>query len=233
MSKERILRNHYREVVYPQEHWALLQTKRTEALKLLSIFEEELFKGYVYGSLARGDVHPNSDIDIGFLYKIPPFKIEYLLTKNNFKNYHREIIAATPSDSIKLYIHLSELVSITVPLTPLTKKNREFYDFGGKIEHHQLQDNLRVPGITKQLILIKPTEKGHVEKSIIHQEHIAAKTVGISIATINERKKVLLRREKHGRTGVFLKRELARDETVEGALKSIAEQNSIIRRKIR
>ncbi len=232
MSKEHILRNHYKKVIYSEEHFSLLKNKRIQAKKLLNIFKKENLIGYVYGSIARGDIHQNSDIDIIFLYRIPPYKIEYILNKNNINKYNREIIAATPSDSVKLYIHITELISITIPLTKLNKNNLEFYDFGGKIDYKQLKNNTRVPGIDKRLVLIKPTEEGHEEFSIINQEHIAAKIVGVSLDTINERKKVLLRREKYGRTGVFLKKELALHETVEGALKKIAEKNSIIRKKI-
>jgi len=232
MSREQILRNHYRKVIYSDQHKALLKNKRDQAKKLLKIFMKENLTGYVYGSIARGDVHLNSDIDIIFLYRIPPYKVEFILNKNNIKKYNREIIAATPSDSVKLYIHISELVSITIPLTKLSKNNLEFYDFGGKIDYEQIKKNERVPGIDKRLVLIRPTEDGHEEFSIIDQENIAAKIVGVSIDTINERKNVLLRREKYGRTGVFLKRELSLNETVEGALKKIAEENRIIRKKI-
>ena len=232
MSREQILRNHYRKVIYSDEHKTLLKNKRDQAKKLLKIFMKENLTGYVYGSIARGDVHLNSDIDIIFLYRIPPYKVEFILNKNNIKKYNREIIAATPSDSVKLYIHISELVSITIPLTKLSKNNLEFYDFGGKIDYEQIKKNERVPGIDKRLVLIRPTEDGHEEFSIIDQENIAAKIVGVSIDTINERKNVLLRREKYGRTGVFLKRELSLNETVEGALKKIAEENRIIRKKI-
>jgi hypothetical protein len=232
MSREQILRNHYRKVRYSEEHKKLLKNKRDQAKKLLKFFIRENLTGYVYGSIARGDIHQNSDIDIIFLYRIPPYKIEFILNKNNIKKYNREIIAATPSDAVKLYIHISELISITIPLTKLSKNNLEFYDFGGKIDYKQLKKNARVPGIDKRLVLIRPTEEGHEEFSIINQESIAAKIVGVSIDTINERKNVLLRREKYGRTGVFLKRELALNETVEGALKKIAEENRIIRKKI-
>jgi len=232
MSREQILRNHYRKVIYSDEHKTLLKNKRDQAKKLLKIFMKGNLTGYVYGSIARGDVHLNSDIDIIFLYRIPPYKVEFILNKNNIKKYNREIIAATPSDSVKLYIHISELVSITIPLTKLSKNNLEFYDFGGKIDYEQIKKNERVPGIDKRLVLIRPTEDGHEEFSIIDQENIAAKIVGVSIDTINERKNVLLRREKYGRTGVFLKRELSLNETVEGALKKIAEENRIIRKKI-
>lgn len=232
MSREQILRQHYKEVIYSQEHLELLKKKRIQALNLLELFRRNNLDPYVYGSVARGDVHPDSDIDIAFLYRVPPYKVEYILQKQDIGQYNREIIMATPADSPKLYIYLSELKCITIPLTKLSRSSRLFYDFGGKLDYNQLKRDIRVPGVDKRLVLIKPTEKGYEEFSIINQESVAAKTVGVPISIINERKKVLLRREKHGRTGVFLKEELSLNETVQGALKRLAQENSIIRKKL-
>lgn len=232
MKKEKILRDHYDTVIYSKEKWDLLKDKRTSAINLLKIFTKEGFKPYIHGSVARGDVHETSDIDIVFIQQVPTFQIELILSKNGFKNYFREIIMATPLDSIKLYIHLSELESITLPLSKLEKNVLEFYDFGGKINFDKLKSDLRVSGIDKRLVLIKPTPQGHEEISIIGNEANATKDVGISINTLNERKKVLLRREKHGRTGVFLKRQLQINESTEAVLKNLAKKKSIIRKKL-
>jgi predicted nucleotidyltransferase len=232
MKKEKILRDHYDTIIYSKEKWALLKDKRKTALNLLNIFYKEGFDPYIHGSVARGDVHDTSDIDVIFLQQIPSFQVELILNKNGFKNYFREIIMATPLDSIKLYIHLSELESITLPLSKLEKKVLEFYDFGGKINLNELNSDLRVSGIDKRLVLIRPTPKGHEEISIIGNEAIAAKDVGISINALNERKKVLLRREKHGRTGVFLKRQLQINESTEEVLNNLAKKKSIIRKKL-
>jgi predicted nucleotidyltransferase len=155
-----------------------------------------------------------------------------VLEKNGITNYFKEIIIATPQDSIRLYIHVSELECITVPLTRLKKRNLQFYDFGGKIDLNQLKQDIRVPGIDKRLVLIKPTLMGHDEVSVIGNEHLAAKEVGINITTVNERKKVLLRREKHGRTGVFFKKQFDASESTEEVLKKIANKNSLVRKKL-
>ena len=232
MKKENILRDRYDTIIYSKEKWALLKDKRTSAFNLLKVFTKEGFNPYIHGSVARGDVHETSDIDIIFIQQIPSFQIELVLNKYGFENYFREIIMATPLDSIKLYIHLSELESITLPLSKLEKNVLEFYDFGGKINLDQLKSDLRVAGIDKRLVLIKPNPKGHQEISIIGNEASAAKEVGISIGTLNERKNVLLRREKHGRTGVFLKRQLQIHETTEEVLKELADKKSIIRKKL-
>lgn len=233
MSREQILRQHYKKVIYSQSHLKLLEKKRSQALNLMKLFRKHNLDPYVYGSVARGDIHPDSDIDIAFLYRVPAYKVEFILQNKDISNYSREIIMATPADSLKLYIYLSELKCITLPLTELSRTSQLFYDFGGKLDYKHLKMDKRVSGIDKRLVLIKPTEDGHEEFSIINQESIAAKMVGIPIDIINERKRVLLRREKHGRTGVFLKKELSLNETVEGALKRLAEDNSIVRKKLK
>ncbi|MFX0035254.1 MAG: nucleotidyltransferase domain-containing protein [Candidatus Hermodarchaeota archaeon] len=232
MLKEKILRNHFDKVVYSESKWNLLKEKRITAKKLLEIFINEGFAPIVYGSIARGDVHKNSDVDIIFTKQIPSFQVEYILNKNGFKNFFREIIMATPLDSIKLYIYLSELESITIPLSKLDRKMIEFYKFGGNVDLNQLKSNIRVAGIDKRLVLIKPTNDGHEEISVIDNEANAAKVVGINIETLNERVKVLLRRQKYGRTGVFLKRKLHIDETIEEVLKELAKKKSIVRKKL-
>ncbi len=219
MSRERILRDYAASVVYSDEMWEILNSKRTRAVNLMQMFVNNGLNPYVYGSIARGNVHSGSDIDIVIPRVIPSFQIEFILNRNGIENYVREIVMSTPRDSIKLYIHLNELESITVPLTKFDKKSIEFYDFGGKIDLNNLKKNIRVSGIDKRLVLIKPNATGHDESSVINNENIAAKEVGISIDTILEREKVLLRREKYGRTGVLLKKELAKDDSPELVLK--------------
>ena len=139
---------------------------------------------------------------------------------------------ATPSDSIKLYIHLSELECITLPLSKLNSNLIEFYNFGGIINLNQMKSNIRVAGIDKRLVLIKPNLHGHEEISIIGNEASAAKEVGVSVIKVNERKKVLLKREKYGRTGVFLKKQLQMNESTEEALKRLVNMKSIVRKKL-
>jgi len=230
MPKENILRDHYYSIIYSKEDWALLESKRKKATYFLEILAE--FKPCIFGSVARGNVHDLSDIDIIIAQPISPFQIEFTLNKHGFNNYFREIIMATPKDSIKLYIYLSELESITIPLTKFSKSIEEFYSFGGKLNLVQLNNKIRVPGIDKRLVLIKPTLEGHEEMSIIGNEHIAAKDVGISVRTVNERISVLSKREKYGKTGVFLKRELEINESTEEVLNKLATEKSIVRKKL-
>lgn len=232
MGKEKLLKDHHIKVVYSEDDWILLKEKRDRAINLLYLFAKEGIDPFIFGSIARGDVHRDSDIDLLMPALIPPYQIEFILHKNGFEKYFREIIMATPNDSLKLYIYLSELESITIPLSKFDKKSREFYDFGGKVNFIQLKNNIRIPGINKKLVLIKPNLQGHEEYSIIGNEHLAAKDTGVSIDTIFERKNVLIKREKKGKTGVFLKRSIEIDESTEEVLKDLANKKSIIRQKL-
>ncbi|MHA2400912.1 MAG: nucleotidyltransferase domain-containing protein [Promethearchaeota archaeon] len=232
MKRSKILKEHHDLITYSDKNWSLLKQKRVIAKDLLEIFNKEGLDPYVHGSVARGDVHEDSDVDIVFIQQIPSFQIEYILNKHGLTNFFREIIMATPLDTIKLYIHLSELESITIPLSKFDTKYIEFYNFGGKINLLELLSEVRVSGIDKRLVLIKPNSQGHEEISIIGNEVYSAKEVGVSIETINGRKKILLRREQHGRTGVFLKRELQLHESTEEVLKNLAKTKSIVRKKL-
>ncbi len=232
MSKNRILRAHSNIVLYDDKHWDLLCQKRDRALIILEMFQREGLNAYVYGSIARGDVHDQSDIDIIYTQIVPTYRIEYILQKNDIETYSREIIMATPNDAVKLYYNLSELESITVPLTKFEKNSIDFYDFGGKLDFNQLKSGFRVGGVDKRLVYIKPIHNGHQELSIINNESQIAKELNISVEIINERRNVLLKREKKGRTGVFLKRIVGKDESPEEVLRQVSNRNSIVRKKV-
>ncbi|MHA1240786.1 MAG: nucleotidyltransferase domain-containing protein, partial [Promethearchaeota archaeon] len=215
-----------------ENHLKLLQQKRERSKTLLEMFVKEGLNPFIYGSIARGDIHNDSDIDMVLIQLIAPYQIEIILEKNGFNNYFREIIMATPADTLKLYIYLNELESITIPLSKFNKKSSEFYDFGGKVNLNQIINRIRVPGINKKLVLIQPTSDGHEEYSIIGNENLAAKQLSVSINLINERKRVLLRREKFGKTGVFLKRSIGVGETTELVLKKLSNKHTIVRKKL-
>ncbi len=232
MKENKILRDHFNTVTYSENHLKLFHQKRERSKFLLEMFDKEGLNPFIYGSIARGDVHNDSDIDIVLLQSIASYQIEIILEKNGFINYFREIIMATPADTLKLYIYLNELESITIPLSKFDKKSREFYDFGGKINLNQIKNSIRVPGIDKRLVLIQPISDGHEEYSIIGNEHLAAKQLNVSIDLINERRRVLLKREKFGKTGVFLKRSIEMNETTEDVLKKLANKKSIVRKKL-
>ena len=232
MTTLKILRAHDKVVEYTMQDWEILREKRNRAKFLLKIFIKESLSPFVIGSIARGDVHKDSDIDIVFPYVLSPFKVEYVLSLNGFENYFREIIMATPNDSLKMYIYLSELESISFPLSKLDKKTQEFYSFGGKVRYEQLKQDIRLPGIDKRLVLIEPLDNGHRETSIIGNEHVVAKKVNVSLDTVLEREKVLLKREKMGKTGVFVKKQIDIGESSEEVLKQLARNKRIVRKKL-
>jgi uncharacterized protein len=72
-----------------------------------------------------------------------------------------------------------------------------------------------------------------VESCVVGKEEAAAKILGISAETVKDRVRALLKRDVVGRTGVFVKRELAADETFELALKKLSEQNPAVRRRMK
>jgi uncharacterized protein len=82
-------------------------------------------------------------------------------------------------------------------------------------------------------MLIEPSPKGHMESCVVGKEEFAAKVLGISAETVQDRVRTLLKRDSVGRTGVFVKRELAPDETFELALKKLSDANAAVRRRMK
>jgi len=82
-------------------------------------------------------------------------------------------------------------------------------------------------------MLIEPTAEGHVESAVVGREEMVANLLGVSLNTVLDRVRALLRRDEVGRTGVFIEKELAPDETFEQAMKNLADQNPAVRRRIK
>mgnify|MGYP007109728626 CR=1 FL=1 len=95
----------------------------------------------------------------------------------------------------------------------------EFYYFGGAVSVQEVGTGKRVPGVDKRLMLIQPTSRGHLETQIQGCEAEVAKHVGVSVDIVRERVQVLGRRAEVGRTGLFIERELASDESFEEIFK--------------
>ena len=110
---------------------------------------------------------------------------------------------------------------------------REFYRFGGELSYVQVKHGDRVLGVDKRLMLIIPTPRGHVESSVVGQEEVVAKLLNVNVHIVLDRVRALTRRDKVGRTGVFLKCELAPDESFESSLNELATKNPAIRRRLR
>jgi len=223
----------YKEVTYTPAHWERLKELRNKAASVMEPLNNGHLEPVVHGSLARGDVKENSDIDV-FIGEVQnSFVVETALEKASIPIGNRMIVQATPTYAMKAHIVIDERVTVTFPLMRMRTVEREFYRFGGEANLRQLRADLRVPGVDKRLMLIEPSAKGHVESSIIGREQYAAKILGITAETVLDRVHTLLKRDVTGRTGVFIKKELAPDETFELALKRLADLNPAVRRRIK
>lgn len=219
-------------VKYSKEHWKLLDNFRKQALKVTSVFAHHGIDSLTYGSVARGDVSPKSDIDIILLTQIPSYRVELILDETNLSLNHKKLIQATPNDIIKAHFELEGDICITSLLTNFTSSPFEFYRFGGALNHKELQENKRVPGVDKSLIIIEPNEEGHNESPLIERQYEASKILGISQSMIDQRIRVLTRRDKIGRTGIFLNKDVGINENIEEELRKIARHNPLIRRRL-
>jgi predicted nucleotidyltransferase len=187
----------------------------------------------VHGSIARGDVNKNSDVDVFIAEPQSSFLVETALEKSHVPINARLLVQATPNYAMKAYIEIDTATSVSFPLMHMRRVELEFYRFGGEINLHQLKAGTRVAGADKRLMLIEPTRTGHVESSIIGREEHTAKILRVSAETVRDRVRALLKRDEVGRTGVFVKKELSENESFEMALKRLAEENPAVRRRMK
>jgi len=221
----------YLEVYYDKQHWQQLKMLRSKAVKIIEILEKANITTITHGSIARGDVTAKSDIDIFLANPPSSFTIETILERANIQTSKRLIIQATPYYAIKGYIEIDRQQAVSFPLVKMHRVERDFYRFGGEITLSMLKENERVAGIDKRLMLIEPTDTGHTESNVVGREEEIAKLLGISLETVLDRVHALLRRDRIGRTGVFIERELTPDETFEMALKKLTETKPEVRRR--
>jgi len=233
LAKKPLLRDERLEVIYDEKHWRLLRRLRAEAIKIMSILDNSSIFSITHGSIARGDVSEKSDIDIFIPDVVSSFLVEMALERADIPISRRILIQATPIYSIKAYIEIDEGRTVSFPLSKLRKTEREFYKFGGEATLDMLRQEIRTLGVDKRLMLIEPTDKGHIESSIIGRENETAKLLGISVETVLDRVRALKRRDKIGRTGLFIERELLPEETFESVLKELAEKKPAVRRRLR
>jgi len=232
MAKKPVKRAERVEVAYDKRHWNLLNQLRSKAVELLETLDKCHLRSIVHGSIARGDVSETSDIDV-FLPDPPSsFIIETSLERSDFPVHQRTIVQATPLYALKGYIELDQS-SLSFPLVKLRPVEKDFYRFGGEASLSTLKEEKRVLGVDKRLMLIEPTADGHVESAVVGREEVVANLLGVSLNTVLDRVRALLRRDEVGRTGVFIERELASDETFEQALKKLADQNPAVRRRVK
>lgn len=187
----------------------------------------------VYGSIARGDVSATSDIDIFFPNPISSTIIEATLDRAGIIVNRREIIQATPNYAAKAYLYLDEKKGYSFPLVELRPNEAEFYSFAGSLDFPQLRHNERKMGVDKRLMLIEPTEGGHTESMVHGFEGVVAGKLDVGLRIVRERVRTLERRGRVGRTGVYLKRELAPDENISTVFNEISRNSPAIRRRLR
>ena len=225
----------YPEIVYDASHWQMLQGLREKAVFLMSALERFHLLAVVHGSVARGDIKVGSDVDVFIVGGVQnSFLVETALEQAGIKVDSRYIVQATPSYAMKAHLVIDDTVSsVSFPLMDMRRVEREFYVFGGEITLAQLKAGLRVTGVNKRLMFVEPNLEGHVESSLSDREVFVAKALGISVETVMDRVRALTKRDLVGRTGVFVKKELAPQETFELALKRLSDFNPAVRRRIK
>jgi len=233
MAKKPLSRPEHKEIIYNEQHWKLLRELRSKATEIMKCLQRHNIASIVHGSIARGDVSTKSDIDVFVPNPPSSFLIENALENCGFPVNRRLIVQATPSYAMKGYIEIDKQRCVSFPLMKLRSLERDFYKFGGEANLDVLENNLRVKGVDKRLMLIEPTPTGHIESTIVGREQTVANFLGVSIETVLDRVHALLRRDKVGRTGVFIEKELSADETFEMVLKQLADQNPAVRRRLK
>ncbi len=233
MAKKPVKHAERLEVVYSERRWSLLHELRERAIEIMKALEEANLNCLTHGSIARGDVSTNSDIDIFVPSPPSSFLIESALEQARIGVNNRILVQATPSYAAKGYIELDPRRVVSFPLMKLRPVERDFYRFGGEATLQTLLDNQRAVGVDKRLMLIEPTAKGHIESSVVGKEGAVARVLHVSADTVLDRVHALLRRDEVGRTGVFIKRELAPTETFELVLDRLVAENPAVRRRRR
>ncbi len=216
-------------IVYSQDRWEILAELRAIAGRIMLELDKHGIASIVHGSIARGDVTKSSDVDIFIPYVVKSYQVEFALS--DYEVLERKLVQATPLSLIKAHLILQDNVMVTFPVIKPQRRELEFYKFGGAISLTELKQNKRVAGVDKRLMLIEPSEEGHIEIPLSElSTGRVAKILGVGQDIVEERLRVLQRRAEVGRTGVYLERVLASKENFETVLNEIAKDPAIRRR---
>ena len=222
-----------KEIIYTDAQWELFKDFRERASELMRGLQRRGIRSIVHGSIARGDVKENSDVDVVILQVVPSYKVELALREAGLQATKREIMMATPWQLPKAHIYVKEDQRVTFPLVEPRRLEIEFYYFSGAVDLEKIARGERVPGVDKRLMFIEPTGYGHIERQVIGREAEVAKELGVSFDIVHERVTVLTRRAKIGRTGVFLQRSLAPGESFEAVFRQIVASNPAVKLRLK
>lgn len=218
-------------VVYDAVRWAILQEKRARAIEVMEALAARQIEAFVFGSVARGDVRPASDVDLFIPDTVS--SVPVTLSLDPLGILGTSVVQATPRALVKASVDLEDNTTVTYPLIRPREVELEFYRFGGSTGLAGLKRGERTCGVDKRLMLIEPTAEGHVETPLSDlSPGVVAKKIGVGQQIVEERLRVLERRADVGRTGVYLKRELAPGETPEQVLAELIAEDPAIRRRV-
>jgi len=220
-------------VRYSEERWGLLRRFRGRALAVMEALGSAGFSTIVYGSIARGDVKETSDLDVFIPYQVSSQMVELALMNSGFKIYNRLLVQATPFHVVKAYLYLSDVDTVSFPMMKMTRDEIGFYQLAGSLTIEELKQNIRKPGINKELMLIVPTEEGHVEMPVSRNVEEAAKVLGVEPDILRNRVRVLMRRREVGHTGVYKSVEIPPEKSFEEVFEELAARNPALRRRLR
>lgn len=191
-------------VVYSAARWRHLAFLRREAAGVLAALWGEGIRGVVVGSVARGDVHRGSDIDVFVEAGTPHYMVENALLEGGYTIEEVRIVKATPRSGLKITYHLGGGRNVILPVSLENAEEEEFPRYAGSIALGELERGERVCGVNKRLYFIEPVPEGHREWFIVGREAEAAARLGVSIGTVLSRVKHRLRRYRGGRRGLYV-----------------------------
>ncbi len=229
------LNGYIMEVIYDEDRWRILREKRIKSIKILKALRDcGIDLAVVHGSVARGDVNIDSDVDVSLLRPYPYGIVKLCIENSGFKIYSIVIVQPTPRHTPKIYLYLDHLEeqSISIPIVELEPIEIEYYRFSGMATLDDLYMDKRVCGVNKKLMFIEPMDKGHRELPVIGNEGYVAKRLGISINVVRDRVDALTRRAMEGHTGLFIDMEIPYFEEIENVIEDLCNRNMLFRRRV-